>query len=72
MKDAIGVEIEIGKPIAYSQNSSFYFGIVEKFNPKMVKIKRVNRNWQSEFINRYPSDILMVDEKMFTLKMLKT
>ncbi len=66
--DILGNTLEIGDVVAFSSHNSLAMGIVDKINPKMIGLKRVNSRWRQ---NKYPLDCIKVDENMGLLYLLK-
>lgn len=76
-KDLMGVDIEIGKPVAYPHANMLKIGFVEKFTPKMVRIKKLVDKTRPEYrsttsVVKYPQDIVMLNEKLVTMHLLRT
>lgn len=76
-KDLMGVDIEIGKPVAYPQGNLLKIGFVEKITPKMVRIKKLVDKKRPDYrsstsVIKYPQDIIMLNEKLVTMHLLRT
>jgi hypothetical protein len=76
-KDLMGSEIEIGKPVAYPQGNILKIGFVEKLTPKMVRIKKLVDKSRPDYrsttsVVKYPQDIVMLNEKLVTMHLLRT
>ena len=71
-KDKLGRSINVGDFVAYPDRNSLEFGRVQKLNSKMIGVLpvlskyKVNRN-----TNKYPSDLVRLDEKDMTWYILK-
>lgn len=57
-KDILGKSIEVGDVVAMASHNELTIGIVEKINPKMIKIKRPNSGWKQ---NKYSKDLIKLD-----------
>ncbi len=68
-RDALGKTIQIGDFVAFAQSNSLSMGKITKLNPKMVKVLKLPRA-RSDY-NKYPSDIVKVDNAEMTWFMLK-
>jgi hypothetical protein len=76
-KDLMGVEIEIGKPVAYPHGNFLKIGFVEKLTPKMVRIKKLVDKKRPDYrssttVVKYPHDIIMLNEKLVTMHLMRT
>lgn len=70
-KDCLGRVIKIGNCVAFSNSSHLVVGIVDKLNPKMVRVKLLGRpKWASTY-NRYPADVAILEGPEVTLFLLK-
>jgi aspartate 1-decarboxylase len=54
-KDILDRVIEVGDVIAMASHNSLAVAIVDKLNPKMVRVKRPNSTWAQ---NKYPQDLI--------------
>lgn len=61
-KDKLDRFLKIGDCVAFSYNSQLCVGIIDKLNPKMVRIKELMRktNWTGSY-NRYPFDVVLLE-----------
>ena len=67
-KDVLGNVLAVGDIIAYADHNSLAMGIVDKLNPKMIGLKRVNSKLRR---NKYPQDCVKVDENLGLLYILQ-
>lgn len=73
-KDLLGINIKIGTPVAYSDGRALCIGIVDKFTPKMVKIIKCGKEKKyrsTPTVLKYPTDVVVVDEKSVTMYFLR-
>jgi len=68
-KDKLGREIRIGDFVAFPQSNDLCVGKITKLNPKMVKVLKLPKA-KSDF-NKYPDDVVRLDEKDMTWFMLR-
>lgn len=68
-KDALGKTIEVGDFVAFPESNHLALGKITKLNPKMVKVLKLPRA-KSDY-NKYPGDIVKVDNAQMTWFMLK-
>ena len=76
-KDLMGVDIEVDKPVAYPQGNFLKIGFVEKLTPKMVRIRKLVDKKRPDYrsstsVVKYPQDIIMLNEKLVTMHLLRT
>jgi hypothetical protein len=57
-KDILGKTISIGDVVAMSTYNNLTIAVVDKINPKMIRVKRPNTTWTQ---NKYPSDLIKID-----------
>jgi len=73
--DLLGNPIVEGSPVGYADGNTIKVGTVEKMTPKMVKIRKLRtgdkRYRSSETLLRYPYDIVVLDQKLVTMYLLK-
>lgn len=74
--DKLGALLNVGDYVAYPHMSTLQIGQIIKLNPKMVKIKGVNkppkRQWrESPGVNRYPHDCVLVSGDLVTMYILR-
>lgn len=70
-KDKLGRLLAEGNFVAYPDSNMLKFGRVVKLNPKMVKVQEVPAGrWSSENL-KYPSDLVMLEDKDMTWYLLK-
>jgi len=71
-KDKLGRLIGIGDFVAYPAYNSLEFGRVRKINNKMIGVYPViNKRYSDRNHNKYPSDLVRLDEKDMTWYILK-
>jgi hypothetical protein len=72
-KDKLGRLITVGDFVAYPSYNSLEFGRVVKLNAKMVGVwPAVNASkWRSKNTNKYPADLVRLDEKDMTWYILR-
>ena len=66
--DILGNVLAVGDIVAFSNHNSLAMGIIDKLNPKMIGLKRVNSKWRQ---NKYPLDCVKVDEGQGLVYILK-
>jgi hypothetical protein len=67
-KDILGKPIVPGDVVAMAYSNSLAIAIIDKLNPKMVKVKRPNSTWAQ---NKYPYDLIKIDGPEAMLYLLK-
>ena len=67
-KDILGKPIVPGDVVAMAYSNSLAIAIIDKLNPKMVKVKRPNSSWAQ---NKYPYDLIKIDGPDAMLYLLK-
>jgi hypothetical protein len=67
-KDILGRLIEVGDVVAMANHNSMAIAIVDKLNPKMIKVKRPNSTWAQ---NKYPYDLIKIDGPEAMVYLLK-
>jgi len=67
-KDILGRLIEVGDVVAMANHNSMAIAIVDKLNPKMIKVKRPNSTWAQ---NKYPQDLIKIDGPEAMVYLLK-
>jgi hypothetical protein len=72
-KDKLGRPISVGDFVAYPDRNTLEFGRVVKINNKMIGLwPAVNASkWRSKNTNKYPADLVKLDEKDMTWYILK-
>lgn len=69
--DKLGRLINLGDCVAYPDNNSLVLGKVVKLNPKMIGIEEVgNKRWPHK-CNKYPTDVVILDDSAVTMYLLK-
>lgn len=69
--DKLGYEITVGCCVVYPSSNMLSLGRVTKLNPKMVKVTKIpGGKWSSES-NKYPADVLVVDDAAVSMYLLK-
>jgi hypothetical protein len=67
-RDILDRVIEVGDVIAMAYSNSLAIAIVDKLNPKMVRVKRPNSTWAQ---NKYPQDLIKIDGPEAMVYLLK-
>lgn len=71
-KDKLGRLISVGDFVAFPDRNSLEFGKVMKLNNKMIGVYPVvGKRYGNRNINRYPTDLVRLDEKDMTWYILK-
>ena len=68
-KDILGRTIEIGDAVAMANHNDLAIAIVEKINPKMIRVKRVN---STRTQNKYAKDLIVVPGPEAMIYLLRT
>jgi len=68
-KDILGRTIEIGDAVAMANHNDLAIAIVEKINPKMISVKRVN---STRTQNKYSKDLIKINGPEITMYLLRT
>ena len=66
--DIMDQPLELGDAVALPSSNSLVIGFVDRINPKMIGVKIVG--WRKH-INKYPRDLIKIDQGMATLYLLK-
>jgi len=67
-KDILDRVIEVGDVVAMASHNSLAIAIVEKLNPKMVKVHRPGSTWTQ---NKYSQDLIKIDGPEAMVYLLK-
>jgi hypothetical protein len=67
-KDILGKPIVVGDVVAMAYSNSLAIAIIDKLNPKMIRVKRPNSTWAQ---NKYPYDLIKIDGPEAMLYLLK-
>ena len=67
-RDILDRVIEVGDVVAMANHNSMTVAIVDKLNPKMIKVKRPNSTWAQ---NKYPQDLIKIDGPEAMVYLLK-
>lgn len=67
-KDILGRELAVGDVVALAAYNSMAIAIIDKLNPKMVRVKRPNSNWTQ---NKYSQDLIKIDGTDAMIYLLK-
>jgi hypothetical protein len=67
-RDILDRVIEVGDVVAMAYSNSLAIAIVDKLNPKMVRVKRPNSTWAQ---NKYPQDLVKIDGPEAMVYLLK-
>jgi ASC-1-like (ASCH) protein len=72
--DRLGRKLELDDYVAYSQGNGLHIGCIIKFNPKMVKVKKVKtkETWHSGEYNIYSSQMVKIEGQDALLYVMKT
>lgn len=70
--DCLGRKLKIGDCVAFSHASHLCVGIIDKLNPKMVRVHELGKktNWTGSY-NRYPKDVVTLEGSHVTMFLLK-
>lgn len=69
-RDILGQPLAVGDAVVFPSSNTMYVGMITKFNPKMVKVKRVGTKYKWEQ-NKYPADLARVSGAEVTMYLLK-
>lgn len=68
-KDKLGRDLATGDAVCFPSGNTLWIGLVEKINPKMIKVKNVGRGkWSA---NKYPSDLVKIEGSDVTFYVLQ-
>ena len=67
-KDILGKPLVPGDVVAMAYSNSLAIAIIDKLNPKMIRVKRPNSTWAQ---NKYPYDLIKIDGPEAMLYLLK-
>lgn len=71
-RDKLGRPLVVGQFVAYPDRNSLEFGKVAKLNPKMIGVARISKgNFYKSTTNKYPSDVVIVEDSAMTWWLLK-
>lgn len=70
-QDKLGHLISLNDYVAYPAHNSLEFGKVVKLNNKMIKVLKVPVGKYAKESNKYPADMVRLDEKAMTWYLLK-
>ena len=68
-KDILGRTIEVGDAVAMASHNDLAIAIVDKINPKMIRVKRVSSTWTQ---NKYPKDLIVIPGPEAMIYLLRT
>lgn len=69
--DKLGSPINLNDCVAYPDGNSLNIGRVIKLNPKMIGLEEVgNKRWPHKG-NKYPADVVVLDDAAVTMYLLK-
>lgn len=68
--DILGQPLALGDCVVFPSSNSMHVGTIIKFNPKMIKVRRVGSKYKWEQ-NKYPSDLAKVSGAEVTMYLLK-
>jgi len=64
-RDILGDLLSVGDYVAYPDANHLRIGVIEKLNPKMIRIKG------KYVLQKYPDDVVKLDGPMLTAYLLK-
>ncbi len=70
-RDKLGRLIQLDDYVAYPSHNSLQFGKVIKLNNKMIKVIKVPVRRLDSGSNKYPNDLVKLDDKDMTFYLLK-
>lgn len=71
-RDKLGRPIKLDDYVAYPSHNSLQFGKVIKLNNKMIKVIKVPTGKRLDSgSNKYPTDLVKLDERDMTLYLIK-
>lgn len=65
-------KLKIGDCVAFSYASHLCIGLIDKFNPKMIRIKELGNksNWTGIY-NKYPYDVVLLEGPEVSFYLIK-
>lgn len=69
--DKLGTPVSVGDCVAYPSHNSLEIGLVQKLNPKMIKVSRLGKKGWGSAKNKYSTDCVLLDGPKVTLYMMK-
>jgi hypothetical protein len=70
-RDKLGRELNVGDAVCYPVSNMLYIGTVTKLNNKMIKVQRVSKSKYTAEHNKYPSDIIKLEDSDVTFYVLQ-
>ena len=70
-KDKLGHEIAVGDAVCYPVSNMLYIGTVTKLNAKMIKVQRISKSKYPAEHNKYPADIIKLNNSDVTFYILQ-
>ena len=67
-RDKLSRPLVVGQFVVYPDRNSLEFGKVAKLNPKMIGVTPISKG---KFTNKYPSDVVIVEDSAMTWWLLK-
>ena len=69
--DKLGRVIQLDDCVAYPDGNSLIIGKVVKLNPKMIGVEEVGSKRWTHKGNKYPADVVVIDDAAVTMYLLK-
>lgn len=69
--DKLGTALNVGDYVAFSSSNSLEIGLIQKLNPKMVKVSRLGKRGWGSAKNKYSCDCVLLDGPKVTVYVLK-
>ena len=69
--DKLGRLINVNDCVAYPDNNCLRIGKVVKLNPKMIGLEEVGGGQWPHKGNKYPADVVVIDDAAVTMYLLK-
>ena len=69
--DLVGEILQLGDFVGSFYNSSMHIFVIDKINPKMIKLKRMRAS-NDYFVQRYPHDTIKLNHEQAMFKILST
>lgn len=66
--DLLGRNISLGDYVAFPDSNTLKIGVVDKINPKMLRLIPRGRKWT---VNKYPHDVVRLEGPDLTVFLLK-
>lgn len=69
-KDMLGRNLVVGDAVCFPSSNTLYIGIIEKINPKMIRVKTVGSKY-TWGTNKYPTDLVKLEGSDVTFFVLQ-